>query len=57
MMSMTKNADTMSEQAETQNGMTLIWKSNAFRRSAEENNGEHVSLAKKIVKLREDLQM
>ena len=56
MMSMTKNADTMSEQAETQNGMTLIWKSNAFRRSAE-NNEEHVSLAKKIVKLREDLQM
>ena len=57
MMSMTKNADTMSEQADAQNGMTLFLKSNAFSRSAEENDEEHASLAKKIAKLREDLQM
>ena len=32
-------------------------KSNAFRRSAKEKDEEHASLAKKMVKLREDLQM
>ena len=57
MMSMTKNADTVSEQADAQNGMTLILKSNAFSRSAEENVEEHASLAKKIVKLREEVEM
>ena len=36
MMSMTKDADTLSEQAEAQNDMTLIMKSNAIRRSAKE---------------------
>ena len=56
MMSMTKDADTLSEQAEAQNDMTLIMKSNAFRRSAKEKDEEHASLAKKIAKLREDLQ-
>ena len=54
-MSMTKDADTFSEQAEAQNDMTLIMKSNAFRRSAKDE--EHASLAKKIAKLQEDLQM
>ena len=57
MMSMTKDADSLSEQAEAQNGLTLIMKSNAFRRSVKENDEEHASLAKKIVKLYEDLQM
>ena len=57
MMSMTKNADTVSEQADVQNGMTLILKSNAFRWSVKENDEEHASLAKKMVKLCEDLQM
>ena len=33
MMSMTKDADTLSEQAEAQNDMTLIMKSNAYRQS------------------------
>ena len=56
-MSMTKDADTLSEQAEAQNDMTLIMKLNAFRRSAKEKAEEHVSLAKKIAKLCEDLQM
>ena len=56
MMSMTKDADTLSEQAEAQNDMTLIMKSNAFLRSAKEKDEEHASLAKKIAKLREDLQ-
>ena len=56
MMSMTKDADTLSEQAEAQNDMTLIMKWNAFRRSAKEKDEEHASLAKKIAKLREDLQ-
>ena len=51
-MSMTKDADTLSEQADAHNGMTLILKSNAFRRSAEENDEEHASLAKKIAKRR-----
>ena len=57
MMSMTKDADTLSEQAEAQNDMTLIMKSNAFRWSAKEKDEEHASLTKKIVKLFEDLQM
>ena len=50
MMSMTKNADTVSEQADAQNGMRLIMKSKAFRRSAKENDEEHASLAKKIAR-------
>ena len=57
MMSMTKNADTVSEKADAHNGMTLFLKSNAFRWSAEEKDEEHASLAKKIAKLCEDLQM
>ena len=57
MMSLTKDADSLSEQAEAQNSMTLIKKSNAFSRSAEENDEEHASLAKKIAKLCEDMQM
>ena len=56
-MSMTKDAYTLSEQADAQNSMTLILKGNAFRRSAEEKDEEHASLAKKMVKLRKDLQM
>ena len=44
MVSMTTHADTLSEQAETQNDMMLIMKSNAFRRSAK----AHASLAKTI---------
>ena len=44
MISMTKDADTLSEQAEAQNDM----KSNAFRRSAKEKDVEHALLAKKI---------
>ena len=48
MVSITTNADTLSEQAEAQNDMTLIMKSNAFRRSAKEKDEEHASLAKKI---------
>ena len=56
-MSMTKDADTLSEQAEAQNGMTLVMKSNAFSRSAEEKDEEHALLAKKMVKLCEDVQM
>ena len=47
MVSMTTHADTLSEQAETQN-VTLIMKSNAFRRSAKEKDEVHASLAKKI---------
>ena len=54
MMPMTKDTDTLSE---AQNDMTLIMTSNAFRRSAKEKDKEHASLAKKIVKLCEDLQM
>ena len=57
MLSMTKDADSLSEQAEAQHDMTLIMKSNAFRRSAKEKDEEHASLAKKIAKLCEDLQM
>ena len=57
MMSMTKDADSLSEQAEAQNDMTLIMKSNAYRRSAKEKDEEHASLAKKIAKLCEDMQM
>ena len=57
MMSLTKDADTMSELAEAQNDMTLIMKSNAYRRSAKEKDEEHASLAKNIAKLYEDLQM
>ena len=54
---MTKDADSLSEQAEAQNDMTLIMKSNAYRRSAKEKDEEHASLAKKIAKLCEDMQM
>ena len=57
MMSMTKDADSLSEQAEAQNDMTLIMKSNAFRWSVKENDEEHASLGKKIAKLCEDLQI
>ena len=57
MTSMTKDADSLSEQAEAQNDMTLIMKSNAYCRSAKEKDEEHASLAKKIAKLCEDLQM
>ena len=57
MMSMTKDADSLSEQAEAQNDMMLIMKSNAYRRSAKEKDKEHASLAKKIAKLCEDLPM
>ena len=57
MMSMTKDADSLSEQADAQNDMTLIIKSNAYRRSAKEKGEEHASLAKKIAKLCEDMQM
>ena len=57
LMSMTKDADTLSEQAEAQNDMTLIMKSNAFRRSAKEIDEDRASLAKNIVKHREDLQI
>ena len=57
MMSMTKDADTLLEQVEAQNDMTLIVKSNAYRRSAKEKDEEHASLAKKIAKLCEDMQM
>ena len=57
MMSLTKDADTVSELAEAQNDMTLIMKSNAFRRSVKEKDDEHASLAKKIAKLYEDMQM
>ena len=57
MLSMTKDADSLSEQAEVQNDMTLIMKSNAYRRSAKEKDEEHASFAKKIAKLYEDLQM
>ena len=57
MMSMTKDADSLSKQAEAQNDMALIMKSNAFSRSAKEKDEEHASLAKKIAKLCEDLQM
>ena len=56
-MSMTKDTDSLSEQAEAPIDMTLIMKSNAYRRSAEEKDEEHASLAKKIAKLCEDLQM
>ena len=54
---MTKDTDTLSEQAEVQNDMTLIMTSNAFRRSAKEKDDEHALLAKKIAKLRGDQQM
>ena len=57
MMSMTKDADSLSEQAEAQNDMTLIMKSNAYCRSAKEKDEEHASLAKKIAKLCEAVQM
>ena len=57
MISMTKDADSLSAQAEAQNDMTLIMKSNAFCRSAKEKDELHASLAKKIAKLCEDLQM
>ena len=57
MMSLTKDADTLSEQAEAQNDMALIMKSNAYRRSAKEEDEGHASLAKKIAKLCEDMQM
>ena len=57
MVSMTTHADTLSEQAGAQNDMTLIMKSIAFRRSAKEKDEEHASLAKKIAKLCEDMQM
>ena len=40
MMSLTKDADSLSEQAEAQNDMTLIMKSNAFRRSMKEKDEE-----------------
>ena len=57
MKSMTKDADSLSEQADAQNDMALIMKSNAYRRSAKEKDEEHASLAKKIVKLCENMQM
>ena len=57
MMSMTKDADTLSEQAEAQNDMTLTMKSNAYCRSVKEKDEEHALLAKKISKLREEMQM
>ena len=38
MVSMTKDADTLSEQAKAQNDMTLIMKSNAIHRSAKCHN-------------------
>ena len=52
-MSMTKDADSLSEQAEAQN----VMKSNAYRRSAKEKDEEHASLAKKIAKICENMQM
>ena len=51
MISMTKDADSLSEQAEAHHDMTLNMKSNAFRRPAKEKDEEHASLAKKIAKL------
>ena len=54
MVSMNKDADTLSEQADAKNDMTLVMKSNAYRRSAKVK--ELASLAKEIAKLREDLQ-
>ena len=56
MVSMNKDADTLSEQAEAKNDMTLVMKSNAYRRSAKVKGLELASLAKEIAKLREDLQ-
>ena len=48
MMSMTKDTDSLSEQAEAHNDMMLIMKSNAYRRSVKEKDEEHASLAKNI---------
>ena len=56
MVSMNKDADTLSEQAEAKNDMTLVMKSNAYRRSAKVKGLELASLAKEIAKFREDLQ-
>ena len=55
-VSMTKDADTLSEQAVAQNDMTLIMKSNAYRRSAKVKDDELSLLAKEIAKLHEDMQ-
>ena len=57
MMSMTKDTDTLLEQAKAQNNMTLIMKSNVFCRSAKEKDEEHALFAKKIAKICDDLQM
>ena len=53
---MTKYADTLSEQAEAQNDMTLVMKLNAYRRYASVKYEELASLATEIAKLCEDLQ-
>ena len=56
-VSMTKYANPVSEQAEPRNDMTLVVKSNAYRRrSAKVKDEELALLAMEIAKLCEDLQ-